>query len=63
MINSNPYITTIIPTFRRPRLLKRAIISAIEQSYTCIRVLVIDNASNDKTFEVVKELMHKDDIK
>lgn len=57
----NPFeITTIIPTFRRPKLLKKAIKSVLDQSYTNICVCVYDNASGDETRDVVAELMQRD---
>jgi len=55
-----PQITTIIPTYRRPKLLKRAIESALNQSYPHIQVLVLDNDSNDGTKEQVQAMMKKD---
>ncbi len=55
-----PLITVIIPTFRRPILLKRAISSVINQTFPDIKVHVYDNASNDGTAEVVKSFIQKD---
>lgn len=56
----NNLITTIIPTYRRPKLLKRAIESALNQTLDRIVVHVYDDASNDETEEVVRECMKKD---
>jgi glycosyltransferase involved in cell wall biosynthesis len=55
-----PLITTIIPTYRRPKLLRRAIKSVLNQTYPHIRVCVYDNASNDETADVVADLVKKD---
>lgn len=55
-----PQITTIIPTFQRPKLLERAIASAISQTYHHIQVWVYDNASSYETREVVEEWQRKD---
>lgn len=55
-----PLITTIIPTFRRPKLLTRALRSALDQSFTHIAVSVCDNASGDETSEVVNEIRLRD---
>lgn len=49
-------ITTVIPTYRRPRLLRRAIASAVEQEGVDVRVAVFDNCSGDETPEVVAAL-------
>src|SRR3984957_13165227 len=53
-------ITTIIPTYKRPKLLRRAILSALGQTISDIQVQVYDDASNDETEEVVRECMRKD---
>lgn len=53
-------ITTIIPTYRRPQLLKKAINSVLNQTYPYVRVCVYDNASNDETVDVVNDIARKD---
>jgi glycosyltransferase involved in cell wall biosynthesis len=60
MVEENPLITTLIPTFQRPNLLKRAIFSALNQTYQNVRVYVFDNASTDDTEKVVEEFKGKD---
>jgi glycosyltransferase involved in cell wall biosynthesis len=55
-----PLITTVIPTFRRPRLLRRAVLSALEQEGVPLRVCVYDNASGDDTAAVVNALAADD---
>lgn len=57
---NKPLITTIIPTYRRPKLLKRAILSVLNQTYPNFQVCIYDNASGDETAEIVKELAEKD---
>lgn len=52
--------TIIIPTYKRPVLLKRAIESALKQTWSNIRVLVLDNASGDETKEVVEAFRKTD---
>ncbi|SFS05948.1 Glycosyl transferase family 2 [Dyella sp. OK004] len=49
-------ITTVIPTYRRPRLLRRAIVSALQQEPVSVRVRVCDNASGDDTGKIVAAL-------
>ncbi|MFC5526637.1 glycosyltransferase family 2 protein [Rhodanobacter ginsengisoli] len=51
-----PLISTIIPTYRRPALLQRAIASAIEQQGVDVCVSVFDNCSGDDTADVVNRL-------
>lgn len=56
----NASITTIIPTYRRPRLLRRAIASVLAQTHRDLQVSVYDNASGDETPSVVAEIAAKD---
>ena len=60
MSPDTPLITTIIPTYRRPALLKRAIESVLQQTYPHFQVCVFDNASGDETADVVAQLAQQD---
>lgn len=53
-------ITTFIPTYRRPRLLARAIRSVLTQTFRPIELWVYDNASGDETAAVVEEFVRRD---
>ncbi len=53
-------IATIIPTYRRPQLLRRAITSVLNQTYPNFQACVYDNASGDETAQIVKEFSQKD---
>ncbi len=57
---AKPLITTIIPTYRRPKLLRRAIRSVLNQTYPHFQVCVYDNASGDETASVVAEMAKVD---
>lgn len=57
---SSPLITTLIPTYQRPFMLKRAIQSVLHQTYPQFQVLVYDNASGDETASIVAELARSD---
>jgi hypothetical protein len=59
-IGEGPLITTVIPTFRRPHLLPRAIHSALDQSFRRISVCVYDNASGDETLQILREMARQD---
>jgi glycosyltransferase involved in cell wall biosynthesis len=59
-VPSGPLITTIIPTYRRPRLLRRAIRSVLAQTYPHFQVCIYDNTSGDETASVVEELAETD---
>ena len=53
-------ITTVIPTYRRPQLLARAIRSVLRQTIPDFQVIVYDNASGDETAAVVARLAAED---
>jgi hypothetical protein len=53
-------ITTIIPTYRRPRLVVRAIESVLAQTFPDLLVCVYDNASGDETEDVVRAIAARD---
>jgi glycosyltransferase involved in cell wall biosynthesis len=55
-----PLITTIIPTYRRPKLLERTIRSVLSQTYAHFEVCVYDNASGDETAAVVAKIAKED---
>lgn len=58
--SSKPLITTIIPTYRRPKLLERAVRSVLQQTYPHFLVCVYDNASGDETLAVVAKIAKED---
>jgi len=58
---NKPIITTIIPTYRRPALLKRAIESVLNQTYPHFQVCIYDNASGDDTADMVTQMAQYDD--
>ena len=61
MKDAEPLITVIIPTFRRPKLLRRAILSVLNQTFSAFQVCIYDDASNDTTTQkVVTELAETD---
>jgi len=53
-------VTIVIPTYKRPEKLRRAISSVLEQSYRDVVALVSDNASCDGTREMVQGLAAAD---
>lgn len=57
---TTPRITTVIPTYRRPQLLRRAMDSVLGQDCDGLEVCVYDNASGDETASVVAEYAQRD---
>ena len=58
--SSDALVTTVIPTYRRPALLKRAIESVLGQTAGTQRIAVYDNASGDDTGAVVLDIARRD---
>jgi glycosyltransferase involved in cell wall biosynthesis len=55
-----PQVTIVIPTYRRPVFLRRALKSALAQTFTDFEVHVCDDASGDETRTVVEEFSARD---
>ena len=60
MEKNPPLVTTVIPTYKRPFLLKRAIQSVLDQSFSQFQLYIYDNASEDGTAAIVEEMAKKD---
>jgi len=58
--SSQPLITTIIATYRRPAMLHRAVRSVLNQSFPDFRVCIYDNASGDETAILAAEFRRQD---
>lgn len=54
-----PKISIIIPTYNRSELLKRAIRSALNQSYSNLEIIIVNDASTDNTEEVIHAFTDK----
>jgi glycosyltransferase involved in cell wall biosynthesis len=59
-VDNNPVITVILPTYKRPKLLKKALQSILNQTYPHFKICVYDDASDDETGKVVAEMSKKD---
>jgi len=50
----NIFFSVIIPTYNQANLLKKAISSVMQQSFVNFELIVIDNYSDDETYQVVE---------
>ena len=52
-------VSVIIPVYNREKTIKKAIESVLEQTYTDLEVIIVDDCSTDKTIEVVESIADK----
>lgn len=52
---TGPIVSVIIPTFKRPHLVKRAVRSALSQTLSAIEVVVVVDGPDDETFEELNQ--------
>lgn len=57
-----PLVSIIIPTYKRPENLKRAINSVLNQTYTPIEIIVVDDNGNGTKWQIYTETLLKDYI-
>ena len=52
-------ISIVVITYNRCELLKRTLISILDQSFTDFEIILIDDGSTDNTFEMIESLNDK----
>ncbi|MDD5059025.1 MAG: glycosyltransferase family 2 protein [Sideroxydans sp.] len=60
MNNLSSLVSILIPTYNRQEFIAECIESALMQVYANIEVIVVDNASTDKTWEICQQFAIKD---
>jgi len=58
-MKKNSKVSVIIPTYKRPHLIGRAIQSVLNQTYQNFEIVVVDNSPNNETEKAVKEFGNK----
>ena len=51
-----PIVSTIVPVYNRPALLREAVDSVLAQTYRALEVVIVDDGSTDETPDVGREL-------
>ena len=57
--NLSPRVSVVIPTYKRPHLIGRAIKSVLNQTYQDFEIIIIDDSPDEATGKVVKDLNDK----
>ena len=52
----NPLVTVIIPTYNRSAQINKALESVLNQSYSNLEILIIDDGSTDDTETKIREV-------
>ncbi len=57
---SDPLVSILVPVYNREGLISQTIDSAISQSYKNIEIVIVDNCSTDRTWEILEKYSQKD---
>lgn len=60
MRESEPFISIIMATYNRSHLISESLDSILKQSYNNWECLIIDDGSEDETFDVIRNYLEKD---
>lgn len=52
-------VSVIIPTYNREKIIERAIYSVLNQTYTDIELIVVDDCSTDNTYNIISKIKDK----
>ena len=56
-----PLVSIVIAAHNEEKTIKRAILSALNQTYTNLQVIVVDDASTDNTYQIARKIAEKDE--
>lgn len=59
-MTKGPVVTVYIPTFNRRKMLERAVFSVLNQDFSDIELIVVDDGSSDGTIEFMMSIVEKD---
>lgn len=53
-------ITVVIPAYNSELTIERIIQQILSQTYTDLELIIVDDGSQDHTFEIIEKISHKD---
>lgn len=59
-MNSSPRVSVVMPAFNVEKYIERAVTSVLDQSFTDLELIVVDDGSKDSTLEMVQTLARED---
>lgn len=60
MNNLKPLVSILIPVYNREKIILETIQSAKNQTYNNIEIIIVDNCSTDRTYEIISDEAKKD---
>src|ERR1700722_6628072 len=60
-MKSAPRVTLALPVYNGENFIDRAIQSILNQTFADFEFIISDNASNDRTLDIIKSYQHRDD--
>ena len=59
-MNSSPRVSILVPVYNRAHCIEQTLTSALEQTFTDLEVVVVDNCSTDASWELVQRVAARD---
>lgn len=60
MMKMNPKVSIIIPAYNVEKYISRGIESCLNQTYSNIEIVIVDDGSSDKTFDIILDYCSRD---
>ncbi len=58
--NEQPLITVVLPVYNKARFIRGALLSVLNQSYSNLEIIIIDDKSTDDSLDIIEKFSVKD---